>query len=1014
MPMHRLILILIIVPSHVDAYCTDACIHANDGQCDDGGSGSEYFDCAFGRDCSDCGSRNLQRDNTTLDLSLTRSDCSNVTMVIGVSSPCALNLQVGFYDRRLLALVVVFSLFIGCIIVFVCVFGLFIMYAQTHYDLNPSPEVFQENCLKFNNKEESMDLINVWTFPRAFAARSNLPFMVGNKNMYSKMGGGINHIRLADYHHRINTEFDTVSNEGPQWRALRQLLKALNVCVYLDDPYLPGVELFTNVRFYARCVLFVISVGGIAALLILPVQVNSAAILETVECVQESCHAAGWNSVGQHEFVCKWSTGGEYVQPNFWRDIVDVAQIITTVVVATFVDLTAATITGTADPNDTGEVVSSMGASEMVGDMKLTTIQLVVSAAALAIGISTDLATDSSCLSNIVYQNHVSDARFTLMKPESTWETQLCLVMRASVTNTALITFALALRRYRSSTLKGESELKILVDKMLSIGKIMSRVPSTNFKHVVKFFEYEAGQIKDQLVGGGFAIWVSKTTVRLTMTFYALVGLFCVIRSWRLLPIPMLLITVTSFGWLPVVTNLSELLLGRLSFKVREQAKEAVRVTFWVSMLRGLLVLAQGNLIAAVYGDYEAAMFTYHSYFMVGDALETLAETLTFNFEGFFDFSVETEATMLSIVVWVVELVAIVGTAAPSRFAELVYRIARSISPWLGDKVQTAEKIHQKVSQSSAALTELAKAQAIKKKDTCLSKCFKKKKEWNWKRYARLEGAQLEQPKIEFEAWHAKIKDGLERIESELDPDCENERPCTWCMYGPNWERRSKEQAWQDVLPNYPNGNELAPLRRAKAEDGLITDAALQYLLWNERWPAWCEDRDMKKREPEPMAAPKCAINGKERPDVILRWCEEAWSGPMGGKLGGRLIVPRIALVCQILDRADPNDETVIESNVRSLSALDSGTGVPIAEAAKLLLACMSEKGAESRKQKTYEGRLDDIRGRLYALGIREDPRASATPAAIKDSIKDVKAVAREVGRAGADSPSLDDPDLNA
>jgi len=415
-----------------------------------------------------------------------------------------------------------------------------------------------------------------------------------------------------------------------------------------------------------------------------------------------------------------------------------------------------------------------------------------------------------------------------------------------------------------------------------------------------------------------------------------------------------------------------------------------------------------------VYGDYEAAMFTYHSYFMVGDALETLAETLTFNFEGFFDFSVETEATMLSIVVWVVELVAIVGTAAPSRFAELVYRIARSISPWLGDKVQTAEKIHQKVSQSSAALTELAKAQAIKKKDTCLSKCFKKKKEWNWKRYARLEGAQLEQPKIEFEAWHAKIKDGLERIESELDPDCENERPCTWCMYGPNWERRSKEQAWQDVLPNYPNGNELAPLRRAKAEDGLITDAALQYLLWNERWPAWCEDRDMKKREPEPMAAPKCAINGKERPDVILRWCEEAWSGPMGGKLGGRLIVPRIALVCQILDRADPNDETVIESNVRSLSALDSGTGVPIAEAAKLLLACMSEKGAESRKQKTYEGRLDDIRGRLYALGIREDPRASATPAAIKDSIKDVKAVAREVGRAGADSPSLDDPDLNA
>jgi len=577
----------------------------------------------------------------------------------------------------------------------------------------------------------------------------------------------------------------------------------------------------------------------------------------------------------------------------------------------------------------------------------------------------------------------VSDARFTLMKPESTWETKLCLVLRASVTNTALITFALALRRYRSSTLKGETELKVLIDKMLSIGKIMSRVPSTNFKHVVKFFEYEAGQIKDQLVGGSYAIWVSKTTVHLTLYFYALTGLFCVIRSWRLLPIPMLLMTVTSLGWLPVVTSLSELLLGRLSFKTREQAKEAVRVTFWVSMLRGLLVLAQGNLLAAVYGDYEAAMFTYHSYFMVGDALETLAETLTFNLKGFFDFSVETEATMLSIVVWVVELVAIVGTAAPSRFAELVYRIARSISPRLGAKVQKAEQLHRQVTGLTASYADMVKAKA-NKKDSWVRKlpCFKKKKEWNWKRYARLEGARLEQPKTEFEAWHTKVTNALEQLESELDPDYESERPCTWCMYGPNWERRSKEQAWQDILPNYPNGNELAPLRKAKAEDGPMTDAALQYLLWNERWPAWCEDRDMKKREPEPMAAPKCAINGKERPDVILRWCEEAWSGPMGGKLGGRLIVPRIARVCQILDRADPNDEVVDESNVRSLSALSSDTGVPLPEAAQLLLACMSEKGAEHRKQKTYEGRLDDIRGRLYALGIRKNPAIAGTQAA--------------------------------
>ena len=38
--------------------CVDTCSSANDGVCDDGGSGAEFGVCAFGQDCGDCGSRN--------------------------------------------------------------------------------------------------------------------------------------------------------------------------------------------------------------------------------------------------------------------------------------------------------------------------------------------------------------------------------------------------------------------------------------------------------------------------------------------------------------------------------------------------------------------------------------------------------------------------------------------------------------------------------------------------------------------------------------------------------------------------------------------------------------------------------------------------------------------------------------------------------------------------------------------------------------------------------------------
>jgi hypothetical protein len=38
--------------------CTETCRYSSDGDCDDGGSGSEYFGyCDLGTDCTDCGSR---------------------------------------------------------------------------------------------------------------------------------------------------------------------------------------------------------------------------------------------------------------------------------------------------------------------------------------------------------------------------------------------------------------------------------------------------------------------------------------------------------------------------------------------------------------------------------------------------------------------------------------------------------------------------------------------------------------------------------------------------------------------------------------------------------------------------------------------------------------------------------------------------------------------------------------------------------------------------------------------
>ena len=40
--------------------CSNTCRHRNDGDCDDGGFGSEYHLCTFGSDCGDCGSRAMR------------------------------------------------------------------------------------------------------------------------------------------------------------------------------------------------------------------------------------------------------------------------------------------------------------------------------------------------------------------------------------------------------------------------------------------------------------------------------------------------------------------------------------------------------------------------------------------------------------------------------------------------------------------------------------------------------------------------------------------------------------------------------------------------------------------------------------------------------------------------------------------------------------------------------------------------------------------------------------------
>lgn len=61
--------------------CMDSCSYAFDGECDDGGPGSMFAECAYGTDCADCG----PRDNTTTSsTTATSSSSGSDPMCVGV------------------------------------------------------------------------------------------------------------------------------------------------------------------------------------------------------------------------------------------------------------------------------------------------------------------------------------------------------------------------------------------------------------------------------------------------------------------------------------------------------------------------------------------------------------------------------------------------------------------------------------------------------------------------------------------------------------------------------------------------------------------------------------------------------------------------------------------------------------------------------------------------------------------------------------------------------------------
>ncbi len=60
--------------------CGDTCEFAHDGECDDGGPGSDWEECIIGSDCGDCGPRTLTPKSTPVGKGCTASaQCSAIT-----------------------------------------------------------------------------------------------------------------------------------------------------------------------------------------------------------------------------------------------------------------------------------------------------------------------------------------------------------------------------------------------------------------------------------------------------------------------------------------------------------------------------------------------------------------------------------------------------------------------------------------------------------------------------------------------------------------------------------------------------------------------------------------------------------------------------------------------------------------------------------------------------------------------------------------------------------------------
>ena len=67
-------------PNEDGMLCTNTCRHAHDGDCDDGGPGADFDLCEYGTDCADCGPRPPQQDSSSgADSSHSSSEmiCSN-------------------------------------------------------------------------------------------------------------------------------------------------------------------------------------------------------------------------------------------------------------------------------------------------------------------------------------------------------------------------------------------------------------------------------------------------------------------------------------------------------------------------------------------------------------------------------------------------------------------------------------------------------------------------------------------------------------------------------------------------------------------------------------------------------------------------------------------------------------------------------------------------------------------------------------------------------------------------